>query len=92
MVKEVSEKYSWLRGCTISSAGQELIKYLDCVPIIDYSDDSIDIYTKNFREDIYCIMRTEDKITDVLNCEYKKIAEDAYLLTLKDVYSKIDLD
>lgn len=92
MVKEVSEKYSWLRGCTISSAGQELIRYLDCVPIIDYSDNSIDIYTKDFREDIYCIMRTEDKITDALNCEYKKIAEDAYLLTLKDVYSKIDLD
>jgi len=92
MAKEVSEKYSWLRGLTISSAGQELIKYLDCMPIIDYSDGSIDIYTKDFREDIYCIMRTEDRITDVLNCEYKKIAEDAYLLTLKDVHSKINLD
>ena len=92
MAKEVSKKYSWLRGFTISSAGQELIKYLDCEPIIDYSDDSIDIYIKNFREDIYCIMRTEDRITDVLNCEYKKIAEDAYLLTLKDVHSKINLD
>jgi len=92
MVKEVSEKYSWLRGLTISSAGQELIKYLDCMPIMDYSDNSIDIYTENFREDIYCIMRTEDRITGALNCEYKKIAEGAYLLTLKDVYSKIDLD
>jgi len=92
MVKEVSKKYSWLRGFTISSAGQEIIKYLDCMPIIDYSDDSIDIYTKNFREDIYCIMRTENKITDAVNCEYKKIAEDAYLLTLKDVHSKINLD
>ena len=92
MVKEVSEKYSWLRGFTISSAGQELIKYLDCMPIIYYSDESIDIYTKDFREDIYCIMRTEDRITNALNCEYKKIAEDAYLLTLKDVHSKINLD
>ena len=92
IVKEVSKKYSWLRGLTISSAGQELIKYLDCIPIIDYSDDSIDIYTENFREDIYCIMRTEDRITDALNCEYKKIAEDAYLLILKDVHSKINLD
>jgi len=92
MVKEVSKKYSWLRGFTISSAGQELKKYLDCTPIIDYSDNSIDIYTENFREDIYCIMRTEDRITDALNCEYKKIAEDAYLLTLKDVHSKINLD
>ncbi len=30
MVGEVQSKYGWLRGFTISSASQELVKYIEC--------------------------------------------------------------
>ena len=67
MIGEVTTKYGWLRKFTISSAGQELIKYNDCVPNIEYSQNSINIYVKNYREDIYCILRTDRKIISTQN-------------------------
>lgn len=92
MIGEVTSKYGWLRKFTISPAGQELIKYNDCVPNIEYSQNSINIYVKNYREDIYCILRTDRKIINTQNCGCNKIGEDAYLLTLKDDICKLDLE
>jgi len=80
---EVNSKYGWLRSFTISPAAQELIKYLECNPRVEYSGDAINIYTENYREDIYCIFITNKGIAESENCEYEKISEDAYLLTLK---------
>jgi len=80
---EISSKYGWLRSFTISPAAQELIKYLECKPRVEYSGDVINVYTENYREDIYCILRTNEEINDAENCEYEKISEDAYLLSLK---------
>jgi hypothetical protein len=91
MVGEVNRKYGWLRSFTISSASQELVKYLECKPRIEYRDDTITIYTENFRPDIYCIMRTKNKIIESEKCDYLKISEDAYLLTLKDAICNLKL-
>ena len=91
MVGEVNQSYGWLRSFTISSASQELVKYLECKPQIEYKDDTITIYTENFRPDIYCIMRTKSKIIESEKCDYLKISDDAYLLTLKDAICNLKL-
>jgi len=92
MVGEVSQSYGWLRSSTISPAGQELVKYLECKPLIDYKGDDITIYTENFRPDVYCIMRTNKSIINSDNCLYIKIADDAYLITLQGTICKLRLE
>ena len=92
MVGEVNQSYGWLRSFTISSASQELVKYLECKPQIEYKNDAITIYTENFRPDIYCIMRTKSKIIKSEKCDYLKISDDAYLLTLKDAICNLKLE
>ena len=92
MIGEVNQSYGWLRSFTISSASQELVKYLECKPQIEYKNDTITIYTENFRPDIYCIMRTKSKIIESDKCDYLKIADDAYLLTLKDAICSLKLE
>jgi hypothetical protein len=92
IVGEVNQGYGWLRSFTISSAGQELVKYLECKPQIEYKNDTITIYTENFRPDVYCIMRTKSKIIESEKCDYLKISDDAYLLTLKDAICNLKLE
>jgi len=83
LLNEVQSKYGWLRGFTISQASLELIKYLDCNIKVGYSESNIEIYSENFRENIYCIMRTDKQILGSENCDFEKISDTAYLLTLK---------
>ncbi len=92
IVGEVNQKYGWLRSFTISPASQELVKYLECNPQIEYKNDTITIYTENFRPDIYCIMKTKNKIIESEKCEHLKISGDAYLLTLKDAICNLKLE
>jgi hypothetical protein len=92
IVGEVNQDYGWLRSFTISLASQELVKYLECKPQIEYKNDTITIYTENFRPDIYCIMRTKSKIIESEKCDYLKISDDAYLLTLKDAICNLKLE
>ncbi|MCL5071723.1 MAG: DUF2194 domain-containing protein [Actinobacteria bacterium] len=92
MVGQVTQSYKWLRSFTISSASQELVKYLESKPKIEYGDNTITIYTENFRPDIYCIMRTKSKIIESEKVDYLKISENAYLLTLKDAVSNLKLE
>jgi len=92
IVGDVNQSYGWLRSFTIFSASQELVKYLECKPQIEYKNNIITIYTENFRPDIYCIMRTKSKIVESEKCDYLKISEDAYLLTLKDAICNLKLE
>lgn len=88
---EVNDKYGWLRSYTISSGGQELIKYLQVTPYISYSDNRINIYCENFRADAYFIMRTDNEIIDAQNCEFSRIGKNTYLLALRDSQCSISL-
>ncbi len=92
ILEEVNQDYGWLRSFTISPAGQELVKYLECKPQIEYKDDIITIYTEDFRPDIYYIMRTKRKIIESEKCDYLKISDDAYLLTIKDAICSLKLE
>lgn len=92
MVGEVDSSYGWLRGFTISSASQELVKYIECKPQVEYKDNTITIYTQNFRPDVYCIMRTGSRIIKSQNCDFLKISDNAYLLTLKEPICNLELE
>ncbi len=82
VISEVNDKYEWLRSFTISTASQELVKYLECKPYVEYGDGIINIYVDDYRNDIYCILRTEKEIIESQDCKYEKIGDSAYLLTI----------
>ena len=81
-MSEVNDKYEWLRSFTISTASQELVKYLECRPYVEYGDGIINIYIDDYRNDIYCILRTEREIVESRDCKYEKISDSAYLLII----------
>ena len=91
VVGEVDRKYGWLRSFTISLAAQELVKYHECRPYIEYSDGIINIYIENYRNDIYCILRTEKEVEDSQDCEYEKIGDSAYLITVRSETCSLSL-
>ncbi len=93
ILKEISLKFSWLRSFTISPASIELVKYLECKPLIEYklNENKINIYIENFRENIYCILKTEKQILNSAGCEYKKIQNNAYLLEIKESFSSLEV-
>ena len=59
---EVSTNYPWLRSFTATPAGEELKKYLESAPHIEYFGNTINIYCENFRSDIYFILRSDSEI------------------------------
>jgi hypothetical protein len=92
ILDEVNRDFSWLNSYTISQGTDEIIKYLEVKPYIDYAGDFINIYCMDFRPDAYFIMRTDKEIIDSENIEYEKFWEDAYILTLKEAQGEIVLE
>jgi hypothetical protein len=92
MLEEVERNFPWLNSYAISPGTNELRKYLDLKPYIEYAGDTVNIYCKNFRPDAYFIMRTDKEITDTENISYSKFWENAYILTLEESSGKIVLE
>ena len=92
ILDEVNRDFSWLNSHTISRGTDEIIKYLEMKPYIEYTGNIINIYCKDFRPDAYFIMRTDKEIIDSVNIEYKKFWEDAYILILEEAQGKIILE
>ena len=92
IMSEVSASYRWLRSFTATPAGEELKKYLESVPHIEYSGNTIKIYCENFRPDIYFILRSDRGIADTQNCDFNKTGENSYIITLKDPTGSIILE
>ena len=80
-----------MRSFTISLAAQELVKYHECRPYIEYADGIINIYIENYRNDIYCILRTEKEVEDSKDCEYEKIGDSAYLIMVRSETCSLSL-
>lgn len=91
MFDDINKSYSWLNSYTISEGARELIKYIEIVPHIEYSDNIINVYCENFRPDAYFIMRTSKNISGSNNIEYRKFDDNFYVLTLKEPYGSIEL-
>jgi len=89
---DIDKNYSWLNSYTISEGARELIKYIEIVPYIEYSDNEINIYCENFRPDAYFIMRTSKNISGSDNIEYRRFNGNSYVLTLKESHGSIELE
>ena len=92
ILDEVEQDFSWLNSYSISQGTDQLVKYLDIKPFIEYAGNTINIYCQDFRPDAYFIMRTDKEIASTENISYRKFWEDAYILTLEQARGKITLE
>jgi len=90
--EDIDNNYSWLNSYTVSEGAKELVKYIEIVPHIEYSDNKINIYCEDFRPDAYFIMRTSKNISGSENIEYKRFSDNSYVLTLKEPHGSIELE
>ncbi|MCY6482928.1 DUF2194 domain-containing protein [Clostridium aestuarii] len=92
LLKQVKDKYSWLRSMNASTGGEEVKKYLQCDPYIAYDKDIIEIYCESFRKNTYFILRSEKEILKSKGCDVNKIDEGVYLICLKEAYASINIE
>lgn len=88
----VNSNYKWLRPMTASTAGEELQKYIECTPYVEYKETSINVYCDKFRENTYFILRSnKTPKNNIKDYEITKIDENSYLVNAKKSIFTIDL-
>lgn len=92
MMKDIHNNFNWLRSMTISKGGVELSRYLDTETEFKYSEKNIKGYSKNFRDQMYFILRTDKKISKCTGCSFTKIDDNAYLIKAIDSEFNIETE
>ncbi|WP_432402843.1 DUF2194 domain-containing protein [Wukongibacter sp. M2B1] len=88
--KKVFDNYRWLRGMTATEGANEMLKYLLAEPRFEKKDTYLKIYTNNYFDKIYFILRTEKEIESVENCNIEEIDKNIYLIESYDSICKIN--
>lgn len=83
-MKRVNKSYPWLRSMTATEAAIDLLKHLKSTVNITQNDKQIYGEITNFRAEQSFILRTENKIRKVSNCEIEEIDDNTFLVVAKD--------
>ena len=83
-MKEIQEKYGWLRSCTASRGAD----YMDDYWKLDYrlveEKDKLTMYCWGFREEASFILKTQRNIVGYRGCQLERIDENVYLLKISE--------
>jgi hypothetical protein len=82
LMKEVYEKYGWLRSCTGSQSAEYYEDFLQMDYRIKLEGDQLQIACWGFSDESYFILRTPRKVTEAKGCEIQSIDENIYLLKI----------
>ncbi|KQL47173.1 hypothetical protein AN963_11405 [Brevibacillus choshinensis] len=80
MMKNLYDRYPWLRSMTASEGGSELSGYLQTKVYLQHQEDKITGYMNDFTTDMYFVLRTDKKMTATENCTVEWIDEGVYLV------------
>ncbi|MFS0554912.1 DUF2194 domain-containing protein [Brevibacillus sp. 179-C9.3 HS] len=92
MMEEVYQQYRWLRSQTASEAAASLRSYLQTDVYIEHTDNRITGYMNHFSKEMYYILRTDKRMTDLKNCTVEKIDEGVYLVHATGAKFQIGLE
>lgn len=92
MMEEVYQQYPWLRSQTASEAAASLRSYLQTDVYIEHTDNRITGYMNHFSKEMYYILRTDKRMTDLKNCTVEKIDEGVYLVHATGAKFQIGLE
>ena len=88
LLKGLKNRYGWLRSMTVSQAAEEVKRLSVCDLYVQRHEENIRVYCNYFIEELQFILRTEKNIISAVDCEWKKIDDDFYLIrTEKPVFS-----
>lgn len=91
IIEEVTNKFEWIRSSTASEGAVELKRYLDGKVTFKYDENSINGYCKDFKNNMFFILRTDRKINNNFNCHITKIDENIYLVKAEKYEFRIGL-
>lgn len=92
MLQYVSTNYPWLTPLTASNAGISLEKYINCIPYIKYTDNSIEIYCDNFSKGYNMIIRTSRNFSKLSGCSINNVDNNLYLITINNPISILEFE
>ncbi|MED1784513.1 DUF2194 domain-containing protein [Brevibacillus fortis] len=92
MLQDVYQQYPWLRSLTASEGGTSLESYVETDVYVKRTDNKITGYMNNFSKDMYYILRTNKKMTDLKNCTVEKIDKGVYLVQATGAKFEIGLE
>lgn len=84
LLREVQEKFSWLRNCTASQSGEYFENYLDMNYRLVEEANRLTISSWGFRDTAYIILKTTKKIREAKGCEAELIDDNVYLLKIHE--------
>ncbi|MBS4196425.1 DUF2194 domain-containing protein [Lederbergia citri] len=80
MLKDVKEKYPWMKSQTASESTESLRSFQDAKVFFLQDEKIIQGYIGHFRGELDFILRSDKKIVDSLGCEVEKIDSNHYLV------------
>lgn len=86
------ERFSFLNNRNITETGTALKTILNNEPSIQTYENSIELNDPNWSKESHYILRTKKKVNRVENGIFKKIEEDAYLITAKGKKVTVEVD
>lgn len=90
LLKDLQEKYSWLRAATASQAAEYFEDFLQMDYRVTTAENQLNIACWGFRDNSYFILRTPRKIAGAAGCEVQQIDENIYLLKIHSSEVKIN--
>lgn len=92
MMAELQQKYPWLRSQTASDAGNSVESYWQTEVYIEQQANKVMGYMNNFSTEMYFILRTDKKMTNLQNCTVEKMDEGVYLVRATGAKFEIGLE
>ena len=83
LLKQIDEKYGWLRSCTASEGSELLADYLSLEYQMKQEPGRTVIFAWGFRQDAYFILRTRLMPRKVTGAQWQRLGNDAYLLRIQ---------
>lgn len=83
LLKQIDEKYGWLRSCTASEGSELLADYLSLEYQMRQEPGRTVIFAWGFRQDAYFILRTRLTPRKVTGAQWQRLGNDAYLLRIQ---------
>jgi hypothetical protein len=91
MLKDVHEKYPWMKSHTASESAESLKKFQDAEVYFSQDDHIIQGFINHFQGELDFILRTDKKVVDSTGCDVRKISSDYYLVRAVSAKMTIEL-
>ena len=92
MLKDVKDRYPWMKSQTAIESTESLRKYQDAQVVISEDEQKVEGVINDFQGELDFVFRSDKKITDYTGCKVRKIDDDHYLIRALSSAFTIELE